>query len=72
VEGDLIESLTPYLYKDLDGNNDPPQSDWRDPNDTERPYYGPVFWIIFEELLPQLTYLNGLVLVSRLCCGYQA
>jgi hypothetical protein len=70
VEYDDMESLSPYTwYRNQDPNviTYPKEADgdFRDlAKDPVRPYYGPIFWIIFEEILPDLTHFNGILLVS--------
>lgn len=66
VVQDNIHALTPYNILDTK----PPyeileiKEEFMIADDAARPYYGPVFWILFEELLPILTHFNTCVLVS--------
>jgi len=66
VEDDSTVSLTPYTIisdrAQTRGHLLAPSQDTMISDDEARPYFGPIFWVIFERVLPILTHFNTCVL----------
>ena len=68
VQDDYTVSLTPYTVisdeEETRGHLLAPSEDAMISDDRARPYFGPIFWVIFERVLPILTHFTTCVLVS--------